>query len=61
MGKPKYQDDLSTPTFHRFDDSAERYLPPQYELEDPLGSIPSSGATSVTSRFEPYKFVVAYR
>jgi hypothetical protein len=60
MGKPKYQDDLSTPTFHRSNESAESHVPPPYELEDPLGSIPSSGATGVTSRFEPYKFVVAY-
>jgi hypothetical protein len=61
MGKPEYENDLSTPTFHRSDDSAERNAPPQYELEDPLSSIPSSGTTGVTSRFEPYKFVVAYR
>jgi hypothetical protein len=61
MGKPKYQDDLSTPTFHRSNDSDMRHVLPQYELEDPLGSMPSSGATGVTSRFEPYKFVVVYR
>jgi hypothetical protein len=61
MGKPKYQDNLSTPTFHHSNDSAEHHVLPQYELEDPMGSIPSSGATGVTSRFEPYKTVVAYR
>ena len=60
MEQLKYQDDLSTP-LHCSNDSAERHIPPQYELEDPLGSMPSSGATGVTGRFESYKFVVASR
>ena len=43
----------------RSNDSGERDVPPQYELEDPLGTMPSSGATGVTSRFELYRIVVA--
>jgi len=64
MGKQERQDDLGTPTFCGSNNSAERDVPPQYELEDPLGTLPSSGATgvtSVTSRFELYKIVVARR
>ena len=61
MGKQECQDDLGTPTFCGSNDSVERDAPPQYELEDPLGALPSLGATGVTSRFGLYKTVVARR
>jgi hypothetical protein len=47
--------------FRGSNDSAERDAPPQYELEDVLGTMPSSGATGVTSRFELYRIAVARR
>jgi hypothetical protein len=59
MQKSKYQHESSTPTVHRPSDNAERHMPPQYELEDPLGSTISSGATGVTSRFQRFSVVVA--
>ncbi|KAJ4361242.1 hypothetical protein N0V95_002060 [Ascochyta clinopodiicola] len=48
MGKSEWQD-RSTATIHRSNDSAECDVPPQYELEDPLGAMPSLGATGVTN------------
>jgi hypothetical protein len=59
MQKSQYQHKSSTPTVHHPNDNAERHMPPQYELEDPLGSTFSSGATGVTSRFEWFNIVVA--
>jgi hypothetical protein len=58
MGREECHDDLNPLTIRRSDDSAERDARPQYELEDSLGTMPSSGATGVTSRFKLYKFVV---
>ncbi|KAF3047760.1 hypothetical protein E8E12_011621 [Didymella heteroderae] len=49
MGKQECQEDLSTSTFSRSDDSAKRDDLPRYALEDPLGAVPSSGTTGVTN------------
>ena len=56
MQESKYQHESSTPTVHHPSDND---IPPQYELEDPLGSTFPSGATGVTSRFKRLSVVVA--
>ena len=56
MQESKYQHESSTPMVHHPGDND---MPPQYELEDPLGSTVSAGATGVTSRFKRLSNVVA--